>query len=138
MTHANWILWAWLVPIFPFATPAAPRSPIKEQEILSRAANVEAPHRGEFGIATSRETVISQFTVEIARNPTNSTAYEYRGCAYLMNGDTREAIADLTKAIDLNPTNARAYLNRASAQYATGAFTKAIEDATECLRLTCA
>jgi tetratricopeptide (TPR) repeat protein len=81
------------------------------------------------------DKAIHDFNKVIQINPTNALAYEYRGCAFFLNGDTDKAINDFTQAIQLSPTNSRVYFNRGGAYRAQYKFDKAIRDYSFCLQL---
>src|SRR6266567_5495972 len=67
-------------------------------------------------------------------DPRYVLAYDYRGCAYLAEGELDKAIGDFTAVIRLDPANARAYLNRGGAYRIRREFDKALSDLNECLR----
>lgn len=64
-----------------------------------------------------------------------STAYTYRGAAYLDKGQVDQALADLDKAIELQPSLALAYFARGVAYYYVGDYEQAIADLNTVLEL---
>ncbi len=77
---------------------------------------------------------ITNLSEAIRIDPRYVLAYDYRGCAYLAEGDLDKAIVDFTAVIRLDPGNAGAYLNRGGAYRIRREFDKALSDLNECLR----
>jgi len=78
---------------------------------------------------------VEYYSEAIRLNPEISYAYNNRGAAYAVLGDSEAAIEDYDEAIRLDPNYAAAHCNRGLAHRDLGDFTAAIRDYTEALRL---
>lgn len=114
--------------------------------ILSRSAAQETNNKPidatewlEYGIAHAKnaewEKAIGALSSAITLSPTNSAAYDWRGCAYYVYGSYDLAIRDFNIVLRFNPTNANAFLNRGNAYAMNKDFKKAIDDLNAHLRL---
>ena len=80
-------------------------------------------------------SAIEHYSHAITLNPDNADAYNNRGIAYNIKGDSDQAIPDYTKAIELKPYYAAAYTNRGAAYSNRGEFDRAIADHTKAIEL---
>jgi len=67
-------------------------------------------------------------TEELVKAVGQGSIYWYRGTAYLMEGEAKQAIADYDRAIELRPDYALAYNNRGAAYASMGEYDLAIAD----------
>ena len=78
---------------------------------------------------------ITDYTRAIELDHEYAEAYNYRGFAYLTNGDIDKAIADYTKAIDIDQELTEAYKDRAATYLGNSDFDNAIKDYTKAIQL---
>lgn len=81
------------------------------------------------------DNAITDYTEAAELDPGYAEAYNYRGFAYLNNGDIDKAIEDYTKAIDIDQGLTEAYKDRAAAYLGNSDFDKAIKDHTKAIQL---
>ncbi|MCT7951095.1 tetratricopeptide repeat protein [Ancylothrix sp. C2] len=80
-------------------------------------------------------SAIGTFTQALQQNPNLIEAYNRRGHARFLAGDTSGAIKDYNQAITLNPSYIEAYINRAYAHNKQGNRTAAIHDYNQATKL---
>ena len=78
---------------------------------------------------------IADYSESIRLNPSNSQAWNNRGCLYSSQKQLDEALADFTAAIGVDKEYALAYANRADTNLAKGEYDKVVRDCTEAIRL---
>ncbi len=81
------------------------------------------------------DKAISEFSVVIRGNPSDSRAYFNRGFAYFNKGMLKRALEDISKAIDLDPASADAYNARGVILISQGIFFRAIKDCEKAIEL---
>lgn len=82
-----------------------------------------------------QEKSITELNDAIKKNLKSALAYNERGEAYRLKGETDKALADYNDAIKLNPKFDEAYNNRANLYSDMGDFEKAIADYNEAIKL---
>ena len=82
------------------------------------------------------DKAIISFTKAIEIDKKNYIAYEGRGVAHYIRGNSTQAISDYTKVIKLKPDYSHAYVNRASAYfYGEGDIDKAEKDFNKAIKI---
>lgn len=74
------------------------------------------------------EQAISDFTVVLKSDPSETLMFEERGNAYLKLGKYKQALQDFNRSILKGSPSSKLYLYLAIAHYSLGAFDKAIND----------
>ena len=79
-------------------------------------------------LAGKFDEAITDLTVAIRLDPTDSVAWANRASCYFSKKEYRQSIADATKAINLGFPRENAHLNRAAAHACLGEYDKALAD----------
>ena len=77
---------------------------------------------------------IEAFTLAIALDPKNDSAYLHRGYCHYALGDHANAVSDLSQSLAIQPNNSRAYTTRALALAATGKTAEGLADANQAIQ----
>lgn len=118
----------------------AAKSPLRPEVISTRAkGQADSTDYIAQGIACCRtqdwKGAISNLSLAIRFAANNASAFEWRGAAFMAEGDAPNAISDFSRAIALDPANPRLFLNRGNAYRASDELRKALQDLHECLRM---
>lgn len=116
-----------------FAKPAnTPKDPA-----TGRAAAIDEKTRKGMEALEKRDwdLAIAELTEAIQHDPTNTTAYCGRACAYFENGKYQWTVADCTSAIQLDSRCATAYAVRGKAYCVLEQWPKAMTSLDEAVRL---
>jgi len=81
------------------------------------------------------DKAIDLYTKYIKANPQNAAAYIGRSKAYLLKGNSEEALADANAAVQKAPGDALAYGQRALVAKVRQDYAKALEDLTKALKI---
>ncbi len=93
-----------------------------------------------YAILSYRRNLIwkNEFTLwndTVYKSPKKARPYDYRGLAYIDQGNFTQAISDCTKAIEINPKDENAYYGRGNSYYKQNNFSQAISDYNKAIEI---
>ncbi len=93
-----------------------------------------------YAILSCRRNVTwkNEFTLwndTVYKSPKKARPYDYRGLAYIDQGNFTQAISDCTKAIEINPKDENAYYGRGNSYYKQNNFSQAISDYNKAIEI---